>query len=405
MFQTILNRNFRFILSFGLLFSISIGMHSQNMEDLKKSKEDLQKKIQWTNSLLSKNKKSTSTSFHQLEVVRSKIILETDLIENLSAEISALDIKISELEIKQMETEAEIDNIKEEYAKLVYTSWKMSKAGKQFHYVLAGYDLGMVYRRFRYIISFNNYRQKQAELLEEKRIELDNLVLEAKNSKVYKEGLIDSKGKMVSQLNVTQRQKEGVIANLKREQKDLKKQLRQQQTKIDELEKFIQEIIRKQIEESKKASNTNEFGLTPEQKLLGSNFDGNKGRLPWPLKQGVIVQRFGNYTPEGLNKVSLKSNGVEFQTSNGSIARSVFEGVVVGVYALPGYNTGVIVQHGNYFSFYANLDKVFVKQGQKVSVKQDIGSIYFDKSTQKCILHFELYQDKVALNPQYWLSK
>lgn len=377
---------------------------SQTIEELNASKQELQEKIKFTNSLISKNSKVARSSLHQLEMMNNKIYLESNMLDNLSAEMKNMDKALTEIDKEVEQLNNNLSDIKEEYARMIYHTWRMTKGGKQFHYVLAGYDMDMVYRRFRYIIEFNRYRRNQGELIlvkQEEIAEKKKLMVETREEK---NKVIDEKNKNIVALSMTKKQKEAYLSSLQKEQKELKSTLRQQQKKAKELEKFIQDVIQKEILAAK-AKEKSSSGLTTEESVISANFWDNKGRLPWPLDQGVIVQRFGNYNPEGLNKVSLHSNGLDFVTNAGALARSVFNGEVIGVYALPGYNTGVVIKHGNYFSFYANLEEVYVKKGQTVSIKQNIGKIFTDADKDKTLLHFEIYEDKTVINPEIWLIK
>ncbi|MBK7338552.1 MAG: M23 family metallopeptidase [Saprospirales bacterium] len=77
-----------------------------------------------------------------------------------------------------------------------------------------------------------------------------------------------------------------------------------------------------------------------------------------------------------------------------------FEGRVVGIQFIPGYQNTLILQHGEYYSVYSNLNEIFVKRGDSVSAGQEIGRV----SREKPELHFELWREKNRLNPEDWLS-
>lgn len=389
---------------FSLLY-FSLIVSGQTIEELNASKKELQDKIKLTNSLISKNSKVASTSLHQLEMMNNKIYLESNMLVNLNSEIKQINISLNQMDKEIDALNVNLDKIKEEYGQMIYTTWRMTKGGKQFHYVLAGYDMDMVYRRFRYIVEFNRYRRNQGELILEKQEEIEAKKKFAVQKRSDKNQLITEKNHNILALNSTKKEKENYVKTLKSEKQKLRSQLKKQQKKADELEKFIQEIIQREILAAKAKEKSNEFGLSPEESVISANFADNKGRLPWPLTEGVIVQRFGNYKPEGLSKVNLNSNGLDFVTIQGASARAVFNGIVIGVYALPGYNTGVIIKHGNFFSFYANLEEVFVKKGQNVSIKQRLGRIFTDDEKKKTLLHFEIYEDKSVMNPELWLTK
>ena len=68
---------------------------------------------------------------------------------------------------------------------------------------------------------------------------------------------------------------------------------------------------------------------------------------------------------------------------------------------MPGYNQCVLIQHGNYFTFYCKLKSVKVKAGDKVKTGQVIGSI--DTINGQTQLHFETWKDTKPQNPEQWL--
>lgn len=52
-----------------------------------------------------------------------------------------------------------------------------------------------------------------------------------------------------------------------------------------------------------------------------------------------------------------------------------------------------------------NLEKVYVKEGQKVKRNQPIGKIFTDKENNETILHFQIWKNMENLNPEEWLKK
>ena len=99
------------------------------------------------------------------------------------------------------------------------------------------------------------------------------------------------------------------------------------------------------------------------------------------------------------------SNGIDIQAERGADIRSVFDGEVSKVFSFPGSNTCVIVRHGEYYTFYANIFDLFVKQGDKVKSGQSLGRIYTDPDTGVSTMHFQLWQKTNKLNPAPWLSR
>ena len=95
------------------------------------------------------------------------------------------------------------------------------------------------------------------------------------------------------------------------------------------------------------------------------------------------------------------NNGIGISLSPGTYVNSVFDGEVKRVIMMPGYNKCVLVQHGNYFSFYCKLGQVSVKAGDKVKTGQTIGQV--DTIDGQAMLHLQIWKEKTPQNPEAWL--
>ena len=128
--------------------------------------------------------------------------------------------------------------------------------------------------------------------------------------------------------------------------------------------------------------------------------------MPWPVERGVVVGSFGLQQHPVLQHVTINNKGIYIQCPPGSAARAVFEGEVTQCFAIPGSNNIVIIKHGLYRTVYANLGKVTVHPGDKVSAKQPIGTVYSDpEEDNKTELYFQVWKDKSINNPELWLAK
>ncbi|MDD3742571.1 MAG: M23 family metallopeptidase, partial [Lentimicrobiaceae bacterium] len=105
-----------------------------------------------------------------------------------------------------------------------------------------------------------------------------------------------------------------------------------------------------------------------------------------------------------LRGIKTKNNGIDIATEKGSIARAIFDGQVTSTMTLPNYNNVVIVRHGEFLTVYSNLEQIFVKKGDKVSVKQKIGIISTDDNG-RTLMHFELWKGKNLQNPENWIMR
>jgi septal ring factor EnvC (AmiA/AmiB activator) len=145
--------------------------------------------------------------------------------------------------------------------------------------------------------------------------------------------------------------------------------------------------------------------LTKEETLISGNFAANQGRLPWPTSNGYISGHFGVQAHPVLKHVTTNNKGVYIQTPAGSNVRAVFEGKVTQIFYIQG-NNGVIVQHGNYRTVYANLSAIYVREGENVNAKQSIGKIYTDSDNDnKTELYFQIYNGRSVVNPESWIAR
>ena len=219
-------------------------------------------------------------------------------------------------------------------------------------------------------------------------------------------------------LESSRKQSEDLVAILNRDKKKYTGELQKKQRQVEALNREIAEIIRKAMaEQQKKKSSSGKKGdskasaTTPSGKStdttvdskLSKEFAANKGKLPWPVS-GTIVESFGEHYHPVYKNVKLPfNNGVNVAVAKGAAVKAVFDGEVRQIVVMPGYNQCVLVQHGNYFTFYCKLSKVSVKNGDKIKTGQVIGTV--DTIGDETQLHFQLWSGRTPQNPELWLRK
>ena len=172
------------------------------------------------------------------------------------------------------------------------------------------------------------------------------------------------------------------------------------------IQRIIEEEIRKAREAAKKAGNkTKGFPMTPEALKLSNSFATNKGKLPWPVKQGVITAEFGKHPHPVLAGIIISNNGIDISTTKGATARAIFNGEVSSVAIIPGEGKVVMVRHGEYLTVYSYMSEVFVGKGDKISLKQDLGILVNESDKSKTQVHLEIWKGMIKLNPKYWIFR
>lgn len=148
------------------------------------------------------------------------------------------------------------------------------------------------------------------------------------------------------------------------------------------------------------------FNKAEDARKLTGSFESNKGRLLFPVSGHYkIVRPFGRHQHPDLPHVTTDNGGIDIEVAPGGNARAVFAGTVSAIFRQPGFNTIVMVRHGNYLTIYANLSDLMVKNGDSLKQGQTIGRVYSDPDDDnRSILHFELRREKEKLNPSAWVK-
>ena len=388
------------------------SLFGQDKNSLTENKLRIEKEIDYTNKLLEETRKSKDASLNQLVILKNKIANRESLIQNINLEIESLEASILETEKQIKERQNELKRLKEEYADLIYFAYKNRNAYDRLMFIFSSQDFNQAYRRLKYLQQYSSYRKTQASLIKAAQADLNTKLQLLENQKLQKIQLARDKENEVLKLVSEREEKDRTLNNLSKKEKELKATIKRKEKEAARLQEEIERIIAEEMraaaararEDSKSSTNT-DVGLTAADLELSNDFAANKGRLPWPSKNGIISGTFGEHRHPVLRKVKTKNNGINILTDQGELARSVFDGEVVSVKTITANNKAVIIRHGDYFSVYSNLIEIYVKRGDKVNIMQSIGRIFTDSHENKTEMHFEIWKGKSLLNPSSWLTK
>lgn len=372
---------------------------AESVKDLQKKQRKLQAEIEQTNKMLKQTKKDETATLNKLQLIGENIKNQKQLITTLDNEITALNHEMKQLSNTRDSLQVVLESYKKDYAEMVRQSHYARMQQSPLLFLLSSDSFQQLARRARYLQEFAHFRQEQVRRIENTQAEIDiqNDLLQA--NKDDKQTALSSRKREQETLRRDERKQQNMLNQLKSKEKDLSQKLKQQQKKVAELNKKIDDIVRKQAAQSSKTS------MTKEQKLIAGGFEANKGRLPWPVEKGMISGHFGKQQHPVYSLVTIDNKGIYLQTTAGAKARAVYKGDVTSCFMIA--NTyAVIIQHGNYRTVYSNLSKLSVKQGDKVEPKQAIGTIFTDpEQDQKTELYFQIYKDRDILNPELWIAR
>ncbi len=389
----------------GILLVIQATGFAQTLSGLNEQKQKTAREIEYTTRLLNQVQKEEKASLNRLRLINNSISKQNELIANMNNQIAVYQNFInSNSEAVQM-LSADIENIKKEYARLIRLAYKNKEKYDVLMFLLSSGNFNQAYRRFLYMQRYVSYRKKQAETIEMIQSLLNEKILKLRKLQEKQEQLINETNREKQKLNKSKTRQNAEIRKLEQQQQDLREKLQQQRRIEQQLEREIQRMIEAEARRKRDAGEPL-YDLTPEEKLVGTSFEQNKRRLPWPVERGVITERFGIHRHPVLENVQIRNNGISIATETGAEVRAVFDGEVSRVFGITGGNTAVIIRHGKYLSVYSNLREVIVKQGDKVQTGQSIGTVFSDVNEDgKSILKFQIWRENQKLNPETWIVR
>ena len=412
-----LRQNKYIFLFFGILLSFSV--FSQTKDELKKNKSSIEKEIIYTTNLLNKTKANKSKSLSYLRVLDKQISNKERLLKNLNIEISLLSKQIIKTERSIIETQEsiivgqqELVLLKSEYAKMIYACFKEKGNRNDLIFIISAEDFNQAYKRMVYLKQYASFRKNQVDKIIEskKNLVIKEDALTKKNNQLVLESaskvnLIGAKQQELNSISDTKQEKQELVNKLSKSEKVFKKQLQDKQKRAKALDKEIRKIIAEEIRKARyEAEKKNEgFALTPEAMALSSDFQNNKGALPWPLEKGVIIQAYGQQKHTVFSGIETFNNGIDIVTDENMNIRAVFDGTVSRIFFIKGEGKAILLNHGEYFSVYSGLKEVSVKVGDKILAKEKIGIVFTQEIEEKTQLHFEIWKGYDKQDPSKWL--
>lgn len=443
-----------------LLFVFFLGgvaLHAQTRDELQKRKQEIMKELEELNLEYSKTQNSKKTSLKQLALIKKKINARQDLVNDINKEVKQLDetIYLNERDIYRLKKE--LDTLKMKYAKSIVFAYKNRSSYAYLNFLFSAGSFNDAIKRMEYLKSYRRNRETQANTIVKSEALLKDKIGVLSNNKKERLSTLEVQNKQLQVLQDDKKEQDQVVAQLKGKEKELNAQIKEREKQRQKVQLAINAVIRREIEEARKRdeakrqkaledqrrlqaqskpatdaapksngttpkvakrSTDNEptTGLssaskdrsysplesTPEGMEMSLNFENNKGRLPWPVSNGVVTIDFGITQMEGT-RLNQKSDGIEIAVPVGSAVRCVADGEVVSTTEIAGEMV-VLVKHGKYFTGYKNLSSVNVSRGQDVKAGSVLGKSGTSIDGEGAILFMIMNDRAVFQNPKPWLK-
>lgn len=431
-----------------ILLLISFSSFGQaTSEKLKTEQARLEKKISNTKSLLDKTKSNTEQSLNELRLIDNQIKFREELVTNFDNQVRGAEVKVLEKDSEIKELTQKLARLKAQYKQLLLYAYKHRNKFGRMMFIFSSTNYNEAIKRGAYLERIADIQNKQFLIIRQHQGLIKEEINSIEKEKQYKLKVLEEKRREKAAIEQDKKKQELTYKKFKQEEGKLLAQLKEDERKKEVLKQKISAAIQKEIADAEakrkkaekaaaeaeaKKKNTASSGTTTggttstskpvattekkevaftetkESAALSKSFEGNKGKLPWPVDKGSITEGFGKNAHPTLEGVYTNNNGIDISAPKNAQVRAVFEGEVTSVLNIPGAGKVVIIKHGNYRTVYSNLQDTYVKSGSKVTTKQAIGSLLVKEGSSVSVAHFEVHQVVgtvvQCLNPTLWVS-
>jgi len=398
---------FIFLLTTLILYSTSCYAQNLTQKDLELKRISLVNEIKNIQKLINNSKDEKKLVLENIENLNYKLDLQNEIIKITNNELNIISVSIrnNQESINQLQKSQQI--LKSQYSEMILKSYKTrSKTGKLM-FIFSSVNFQQALKRIQYFKQYSEFQNNQLQKIAVNTKELKSLANKLNNDKNLQLKLVSDNKKIKNNINLEISKKNNLLNFISNNQTKYLREIKLKQQKTAKIDKEIEKIIAKAIAESNRKKNTSSklFALTPEAKILSNNFISNKGKLPWPVEKGYISLKYGKQPHPIVKTATIQSNGIRIITASFQKARTIFNGSVYRIISSKNGSKTILIQHGNFLTVYKNLSDIYVKKGDKVSTKQELGQIITNKSSGQTILSFSLFRDNKTENPLLWIGK
>ena len=414
----------RFFLTILFLGISTLAMAQSNDQQakLEQRKAEIQKEIRELSELIKSESSKEKSVLTKISDQNAKIKLSEKLINMTLKQTKLLTDDIYTNQIATNKLNRELKVLKEDYADMLVRAYKSRSDQSRIMFILSSEGFLQAYKRLQYMKQYASFRKIQGDEIRGKMAKLDELQQRLTVQKKDKVKLLAESEKERKDLEKDKQEQEKLVQSIKKDKKKYAADIAKKKKESREIERKIDAMIRAAIAEANKKTakkagesktttaaaakaSTTKITLTKEGKIVSDNFKSNRGKLPWPVAKGFISDKYGTHEHPLYKGVETHNNGVEITTDAGATVRAVFGGEVLSVHIIKGTRNKIVyVQHGDFITVYCNLATVNVSAGDKVSLKESLGTVATNPATGDAVVKFLVVQNTTYLNPSLWIA-
>ncbi len=359
--------------------------------------QDTRSEVEKVGEILDAFTVDTITSVYDLQLIRQKVELRQKAVYRLEQQIDKVNYQITVNIANQKEIHDRVELTRQELEKILLITYKNLDFYSQFGFIFSSEDFSQAFKRFLFLQELTAYREFQIELLNQYKKEIVRFDSSVFNLRNEQRMLLELKTEEKERLEKAIRKRQTVQISIEEKSRLFSAALKS--------EKRSEKLMNREIEDKVTIYKTTIEGDRPlvfsRYSKQNRKFFSKKGKLMPPVSNSIVVSFFGRQKHPVLDNVIIKNDGIIYRTPLDAEVVAVHDGVVKSVFQISGAQIGVLVSHGNYFTLYANLDKVDVVENAEVKLGQRLGKVARIKNYG--LLKFQIWKELDQLNPGEWL--
>ena len=211
------------------LFLSPIQLNAQDYQARQKKLEaqkiSLKKEISQINNLIADSKQRSKNLANDLEDLQLKISVRDKLININNSQLNNLTSIINNQNDRIARLESDLTNLKTEYEKIIYNSYKKRSTQMKLMFLFASENINQAFKRFQYFKQYSKYRKKQVDRIVKVQNEIEETVDSLVIIKNQKQKIIQENQDIKKSLSKEKKQQDDLFDSLLKNQKNYAAQI------------------------------------------------------------------------------------------------------------------------------------------------------------------------------------
>lgn len=362
------------------LVSAFILVNTINAQDRKALEQERMKVIQqieFTDKLIDNQESDRQQVVNTLFALRAQIEQRNQLLINIKKSIQSTELEIEKNQLALNSLKKKLLVLEKQYHQILRSKYIQRTISSKWITILSSKNINQAFLRWNYYRQFDTYRTSKLEEIKSLQKSIDQSNNEMKTFALENSNLIQEQERQNSQLQDQIAEQNQLILSLQKDKSILESQLLAIRAKREDLNQAIEQKVLSELSGTQKGI-IKEVNENPQNSNELTSLN-----LTLPVTNGFILSL-------DSDSKMFTDKSLSIRMANDAKVIAIANGKVISVKNVQGYGKMVILQHGSYFSIYANLSNTNVNTGDNIVVNQIIGTITSTEPT----LHFELWKDK-----------